>query len=191
MVRFKNFHENYDKSYFIFGAIMIIIFLIIAILFLEIPYYFPNYSYVSHIYQHNLKYIELPPERGINIVNITVNDYNNTLIAFTENSGNVNITVLNMNGEIIANNQQYVGTKLPSGYYRIFLINMENISKNVTFTYGIFNYQSIASFYSSLGLLKSVYEILMAGSLVIGLYSIIKGVARTKRLKWVWKLRKR
>ncbi|MEM4115502.1 MAG: hypothetical protein QXP59_05805, partial [Saccharolobus sp.] len=73
MVRFKNFHENYDKSYFIFGAIMIIIFLIIAILFLEIPYYFPNYSYVSHIYQHNLKSIELPPERGINIVNMTIN----------------------------------------------------------------------------------------------------------------------
>ncbi|BDB97038.1 hypothetical protein [Saccharolobus caldissimus] len=178
MGRFKSFNENGRKSYFIFGTIMLILFLVMIALFIEIPQYFPNYAYINHIYSKNLRFEIIPSGRGINVANISINDYNNTVIAFIKNSTTVNITIVNNSGIIIANEREYLGVRLSEGNYSIFLINTANTTSYVIFDYGLFNYNFISSFYSSLGLIKGIYEIIMAGSLVIGAYAIIKGIFR-------------
>nr|WP_016731989.1 hypothetical protein [Sulfolobus islandicus] len=190
MGRFKSFNDNGKKSYFIFSAIMLIIFLITFALFLEIPNYFPNYKYISLVYKSNLKNIEISPNLGINIANITINDFNNTLIAFTSNTSTINISVINEIGKTIINQQGYIGVKLINGTYRIFLINTGQQTAYLTFDYGVFNYNLISSFYSSLALLKVIYEVIMAGSIILGLYSIIRGLAKGSRITRKLRLRK-
>ncbi|WP_338599688.1 hypothetical protein V6M85_10430 [Sulfolobus tengchongensis] len=182
MGRFKSFHDNSRKSYFIFGAIMLIIFLIVTLLFLEIPNYFPNYKYINNVYGSNLKLLVIPAGVGINVINVTINNFNNTLIAFVKNSSIVNITVINNEGITIANQQGYLGIKLRNGSYKIFLVNLGDNTAHIVFDYGVFNYNLISSFYSSLSLLKVIYEIIMAGSIVLGLYSMIRGIARGSKL---------
>ncbi|WP_016730225.1 hypothetical protein [Saccharolobus islandicus] len=190
MGRFKSFNDNRKKSYFIFSTIMLIIFLITFALFLEIPNYFPNYKYISLVYKSNLKNIEISPNLGINIANITINDFNNTLIAFTSNTSTINISVINEIGKTIINQQGYIGVKLINGTYRIFLINTGQQTAYLTFDYGVFNYNLISSFYSSLALLKVIYEVIMAGSIILGLYSIIRGLAKGSRITRKLRLRK-
>ncbi|AGJ63296.1 hypothetical protein [Saccharolobus islandicus] len=190
MGRFKSFNDNGKKSYFIFSTIMLIIFLITFALFLEIPNYFPNYKYISLVYKSNLKNIEISPNLGINIANITINDFNNTLIAFTSNTSTINISVINEIGKTIINQQGYIGVKLINGTYRIFLINTGQQTAYLTFDYGVFNYNLISSFYSSLALLKVIYEVIMAGSIILGLYSIIRGLAKGSRITRKLRLRK-
>ncbi|QGA55053.1 hypothetical protein GFS03_10940 [Sulfolobus sp. E5-1-F] len=190
MGRFKNFNDNGKKSYFIFSVIMLIIFLIALTLFLEIPNYFPNYKYISLVYKSNLKNVEIQPNLGINVANITINDFNNTLIAFTSNTSTTNITVINEFGKTVINQQGYVGVKLINGTYRIFLINTGQQTSYVTFDYGVFNYNLISSFYSSLALLKAIYEVIMAGTIILGLYSIIRGLAKASRITRKLRLRK-
>ncbi|WCM37952.1 hypothetical protein GO599_11120 [Sulfolobus islandicus] len=190
MGRFKSFNDNGKKSYFIFSTIMLIIFLITFALFLEIPNYFPNYKYISLVYKSNLKNIEISPNLGINIANITINDFNNTLIAFTSNTSTINISVINEIGKTIINQQGYIGVKLINGTYRIFLINTGQQTAYLTFDYGVFNYNLIFSFYSSLALLKVIYEVIMAGSIILGLYSIIRGLAKGSRITRKLRLRK-
>ncbi|ADX83289.1 conserved hypothetical protein [Sulfolobus islandicus HVE10/4] len=169
---------------------MLIIFLITFALFLEIPNYFPNYKYISLVYKSNLKNIEISPNLGINIANITINDFNNTLIAFTSNTSTINISVINEIGKTIINQQGYIGVKLINGTYRIFLINTGQQTAYLTFDYGVFNYNLIFSFYSSLALLKVIYEVIMAGSIILGLYSIIRGLAKGSRITRKLRLRK-
>ncbi|ACP36150.1 hypothetical protein LS215_2163 [Sulfolobus islandicus L.S.2.15] len=190
MGRFKSFNDNGKKSYFIFSTIMLIIFLITFALFLEIPNYFPNYKYISLVYKSNLKNVEISPNLGINIANITINDFNNTLIAFTSNTSTINISVINEIGKTIINQQGYIGVKLINGTYRIFLINTGQQTAYLTFDYGVFNYNLISSFYSSLALLKVIYEVIMAGSIILGLYSIIRGLAKGSRITRKLRLRK-
>ncbi|MCH4814329.1 MAG: hypothetical protein QXY87_01915 [Saccharolobus sp.] len=190
MGRFKSFNDNGKKSYFIFSAIVLIIFLITLTLFLEIPNYFPNYKYISLVYKSNLKNVEISPNLGINIANITINDFNNTLIAFTSNTSTTNISVINEIGKTIINQQGYIGVKLINGTYRIFLINTGQQTAYLTFDYGVFNYNLISSFYSSLALLKVIYEVIMAGSIILGLYSIIRGLAKGSRITRKLRLRK-
>ncbi|MEM3949344.1 hypothetical protein [Saccharolobus sp.] len=190
MGRFKSFNDNGKKSYFIFSAIVLIIFLITLTLFLEIPNYFPNYKYISLVYKSNLKNVEISPNLGINIANITINDFNNTLIAFTSNTSTTNISVINEIGKTIINQQGYIGVKLINGTYRIFLINTGQQTAYLTFDYGVFNYNLISSFYSSLALLKVIYEVITAGSIILGLYSIIRGLAKGSRITRKLRLRK-
>lgn len=170
---------------------MLIIFLIALTLLLEIPNYFPNYKYISLVYKSNLKNVEISPNLGINIANVTINDFNNTLIAFTTNTSTTNISVINEFGKTIINQQGYIGIKLQNGSYKVFLINTGRNTAYLTFDYGVFNYNIVSSFYSSLGLLKVIYEIIMAGSLIIGLYSIIRGISKGSNISKRLRLRKK
>ncbi|TRM74178.1 hypothetical protein DJ530_08635 [Sulfolobus sp. E1] len=178
MVRIKSFNGNKDKSYFIFSVILLIIFLIVLGLFLEIPNYYPGYKYVSNVYLKNLKSDVIPANTGINVINITINQYNNTLIAFVKNSSNMNITIVSSDGRIISNQEEYIGVKLNPGFYKVFLVNSNNMSQYTKFDYGIFNYNFISSFYSGINLLREVYEIIMAITLILAIYSAIKGFFR-------------
>ncbi|QKQ99687.1 hypothetical protein GWK48_04145 [Metallosphaera tengchongensis] len=147
------------------GVILLVVGLSLYVL---IPTYFSGYQTINNVFRANQGYVNLPPLGSQIVKNFTVHASGQAII-FLVTKGNANVTLLNDRGQPILNQEKQVSIALNQSSYSIEIINLNNATQNITYTYGLFNAESISNFYYSLGVLETFLDLLI----VIGLGLIL------------------
>ncbi|ARM75642.1 hypothetical protein [Acidianus manzaensis] len=154
-------------------AIGLIIFVIGFIAYLFLPTYFPNYSHVEGVYRNHETTVTIPAGATQIVLKFNITKNNNSIVAFiTKGSGNVTI----LNGtppKIVYNQANIVSVALSPGEYELGIINNTTDAETVSYTYGIFPASYISSFYSGLGVLTTITEIVTLGGIAIAVIAFI------------------
>ncbi|NON62050.1 hypothetical protein [Acidianus sp. RZ1] len=166
-------------------AIGIVIFLVGLVASITMPFYYPNYQEVNSVYASHLSYVVIPAGAEKIVSNFTTNSTYNAVIAFIQ-SGTGNITIFNISsGDLkqITTQSSLVSAELTPGKYAIAIVNPQGIAQNISYTYGVFNANFLNSFYSGLGILSTITEILTLGGIAITIIAVIYEIINRKRKK--------
>ncbi|MEM0064311.1 MAG: hypothetical protein QXY37_01525 [Metallosphaera sp.] len=162
-------------SLIIAGSVLLVVGLL---LYISIPLYYPGYGTINDVFKTNRGATSLGPNESEIIKNISAQK--GDAILFLVLTGNVNVSLLNSSKMPIINQQRDISVALNQSTYYIQLINTGNTSVNVTYTYGIFNAESISNFYYGLGIFETFLEILILIGGAMILWAVISWIL-TKR----------
>ncbi|AWR96998.1 hypothetical protein DFR86_05105 [Acidianus sulfidivorans JP7] len=162
-------------------AIGLIIFVIGFASYITLPKYFPNYSYVEGVYNTHETSVMIPAGADKIVMQFNITKNNNSIVAFIVKGGG-NITILNGTPpKIIENQANIVSVALSPGEYYLGIINNSTDAENVTYTYGIFPASLISSFYSGLGVMTTITEIVTFGGIAIAFIAFIYELLSRKK----------
>ncbi|AWR99643.1 hypothetical protein [Metallosphaera hakonensis] len=148
-------------------------------LYLSIPLYYPGYSSTNNIFKSNQGSVIVGPGQTLVVKNISGKS-GDALIFLTLN-GNANVSLLTQSGQTIISQQKEISVALNKSNYSVAIVNLDNKTTNITFTYGIFNAISISNFYYSLGILQTFLEIVtLAGGAMI-LWQVISWIVSRRK----------
>lgn len=156
------------------------IFLVIGLLlYISLPLYYPGYSTVNNVFKSNQGYVVVGPAQTVIVKNLSAQK--GQAIIFLVLKGNANVSLLSSTGHPILNQQKEISIELNQSDYEIQIINLDNQTSNISFTYGLFNAQTISNFYYSLGILQTFLDVvILAGGAMILWYIISWFVTRRK-----------
>lgn len=168
----------------------LLIFFISFALYIAMPLYLPYYHEIDTALISHENKIEVPPQSTIKIVNLTANNYNNTVYVIT-NSSNVNVYVFNNRLTLIGNNSGYIAIEVNPGNYIVALNNPTPNQQYVNVHYAVLPYSHLNEFYTYSGIISTVTEFFMALGVVIAGYSTIKTLLGRKISSAVNKITKK
>ncbi|BCS91790.1 hypothetical protein L3N51_00329 [Metallosphaera sp. J1] len=156
------------------------IFLVIGLLlYISLPLYYPGYSTVNNVFKSNQGYVVVGPAQTVIVKNLSAQK--GQAIIFLVLKGNANVSLLSSTGHPILDQQKEISIELNQSDYEIQIINLDNQTSNISFTYGLFNAQTISNFYYSLGILQTFLDVvILAGGAMILWYIISWFVTRRK-----------
>ena len=151
----------------------LLIFFISFALYITMPLYLPYYHEIDNALISHENKIVIPPQSTIKILNLTTNNYNNTVYVIT-NSSNVNVYVFNSKLTMIGNNSGYIAIQVNPGNYIVAINNPSSSQQYVDIHYAVLPYSYLNEFYTYSGIISTATEFFMALGVVIAGYSIVK-----------------
>ncbi len=162
-------------------AIGVIIFLIGLVAYLTIPLYYPNYSAINHVYKENEATVTLPPTSTKIVKTVEITAYNNSVIFFVTNSG-FNVTVMNATDlHVLGNQEGEIGLQLSPGEYLLGIVNPDNVTETVTYSYGVFPANYINGFYYGLSVYETVMEIVTLAGVAIAFLALLQQIVSRRK----------
>ena len=157
-----------------------LVFLVIgSSLYVSLPVYYPGYSSVNNVYKSNQGYVIVGPDQSVIVKNFTAQS--GQAIIFLVLKGNANVSLLSSTGKPILNQQKEVSIELNQSRYEIEIINLDNQTSNISFTYGLFNAQTISNFYYSLGILQTFLDVVVLAGVAMILWYVISWFVTRKK----------
>ncbi len=179
--RYKSLDYNNHFMNFKTIVIGVIIFLVGLFAVIAAPLYYPSYSTINHIYAENENTVTIKPYAQYIVKTIQITPENNSVIFFVINS-NANVSIYNVsNLKELGNNQGEIGLQLTPGKYNLVVINNENSSQEIKYTYGIFPSNYINGFYYGLSIYDTVMEIVALAGAAIAIISLLQELLSRRR----------
>jgi len=162
-------------------AIGVIIFLIGLVAVIAAPLYYPNYSTINHVYADNENVVTVKPYAQYIVKTIQITPKNNSVIFFVVDS-NANVSIYNSsNFKELGNAQGEIGLQLTPGKYYLVVVNDENTSQEIKYTYGIFPSGYINGFYYGLSIYDEVMEIVALAGAAIAIIALLQELFSRRR----------